>query len=306
MAEWHNDEDFIRAKTSGSTGIPKEIKLEKRFVRESAERTNNFFGIGEGSRFHSCVAADYIGGKMMAVRADISKSQFSCETPSNEPLKGLGKEERIDLLAVVASQMHFIVENKSHLGEIRNIIVGGSSIHPELRKKIAKSGLNAFETYGMTETASHIALRKIEAEEKPFVLLPGISIEIDQEECLIVHFNSGTTVRTNDIVEIASEKEFFIKGRRDNVIISGGKKINPIELERRISKFISEEFFLKGEPDEKWGQKLVLLIEGERRKSEEKRLMVNLKGELEKWELPKEILYVNQLPRTGNGKIQRN
>lgn len=306
IEEWHNSEDFIIVHTSGSTGVPKEIRLEKEFVRESGNRTNSFFNIKEGSRLHSCVAAEYIGGKMMAVRADIAGARFSSEKPTNQPLQDLLSTEIIDLLAVVPSQMLHIIANKNKLPEIRNIIVGGSAIHHRLRLKIAESGLNAYETYGMTETASHIALRKISPIETPFKLLPGIRIEKAVDECLVIHFESGKTLKTNDMVELISENDFFIRGRKDNVIISGGKKINPRELETKISFCIPSEFYLKGEPDERWGEKLVLMIEGNAEDFDEETLREEMGKILERWQVPKEIKYVEKLPRTGNGKIAFN
>lgn len=305
IKEWHNEDDFIRVKTSGSTGTPKWIKLTKAFVKESAERTNSFFNINSGSRLHSCVAADFIGGKMMAVRADISGASFTCETPSNLPLKELKKEDTLDLLAVVPSQMIKLLDEKEDLPKINNIIVGGSSIHPALRVRIAESGFVAYETYGMTETASHIALRRIKREENPFELLPGIKIEYGQDNCLRIKFYNGIEVNTNDIVEIISDTQFYVKGRKDNVIISGGKKLNPEELEKRIANFINGEFYLKGEPDEKWGERLVLVIEGKREDFDEEIIKKRIKEELSSWEIPKEIKYQEKLTRTQNGKIKR-
>ena len=305
LEEWENDSDFIKAKTSGSTGLPKEIKLPKDFVRESARRTNAFFKLDKESRFHSCISPEFIGGKMMAVRAQIAGAVLTWELPTNRPLENVKPGEKIDLLAVVPSQMLYILEHLENLPEIKNIIIGGSAIHKDLRKRIAYSGLNAYETYGMTETASHIALRKVTTEEVPFVLLDGIKIEKNSEGCLIIKFDNGYLVETNDIVEQVSEKEFFIKGRKDRVIISGGKKINPEDLERRVSDIINGEFFFTGVPDEKWGEKLVLVIEGPRDEILAKDLREKLALILSSFEMPKEIRFIEALPRTSNGKLIR-
>lgn len=339
IQEWRNDSDFISVRTSGSTGEPKVIKLEKDFVKESALRTNSFFGIDLNSYLYSCVGADYIGGKMMAVRAEISDAKFSWEKPSNHPLKEIKNIERIDLLAVVPSQMLYILENKNNLPEIRNIIVGGAPVPFSLCNKIADSGLNVWETYGMTETASHIALRKIQIpdsdsriqlslcdsnkkeqknifESNYFKCLPGISIDLDQESCLKIIFDSGKIIQTNDIAKIKKNakvnlksSEFIIKGRRDNVIISGGKKINPESLEKIISDLISWPFILYGVKDEKWGEKLALAIEisDQNINFDQTRNLLNekLRNRLEGWQIPKEINFVKRLPRTSNGKLMR-
>lgn len=304
--EWRNSEDFITVCTSGSTGKPKEIKLNKGFVSESARRTIEFFKLNSDSRLHSCVSPDFIGGKMMAVRAHQIGAKLSWETPSNSPLQDLDASKKIDLLAVVPSQMPYIIKNLQRLPSIRNIIVGGSSINSGLRKAIAESGLNAYETYGMTETASHIALRKIESSLMPFRLFEGINIDLDLRGCLRIKFKTGPVIVTNDIAEIIGEKEFFIKGRADNVIISGGRKIHPEEVERKIGHLISDPFMITGKCDEKWGQKVILLIEGHFQPDFVMKLSEEIKLLLEKWEVPKEIVFTDNLPRTPNGKLIRD
>lgn len=308
ISEWNDEKDFIKVYTSGSTGIPKEIKLYKNFVRSSAERTNSFFGLSKTSRFHSCVSPDYIGGKMMAVRASILDGKLTWETPSNIILSELGTDENIDLLAVVPSQMISLVEkleNKESFPKIKNIIIGGSPIHPDLRKKIEESGLNAYESYGMTETASHIALRKVSQEEIPFKVFSGIKVSLNEQGCLNIKFPDGEEIRTKDLAELISEDEFFIKGRVDDVIISGGKKIHPLELEKKLSHIISGNYFFEGIPDVKWGEKLVLIIEGKESDFNQTDLRKRMETILEKWQLPKKILFRDKLARTPNGKIIR-
>lgn len=303
IEEWRSSKDFIYAYTSGSTGDPKIINLDKNFVADSARRTNDFFEISSRSRLHSCVSPDFIGGKMMAVRAEIVGAKLSWEKPSNKPLRDLNPEQSYDLVAVVPSQMIYILDNLINLPKIKNIIIGGSAIHPDLRLKIAESGLNAYETYGMTETASHIALRKISTKAVPFKVLPGIKIASDYEGCLNIRFASGEFIQTNDLAELISAEEFFIKGRRDQIIISGGKKINPVLIEEAISPLIDSPFIITGFPDQKWGEKVVLLIEGKPKDFHV--LKEKIKKNLHHWQLPKEFLYVKALPRTPNGKILR-
>lgn len=305
--EWENNKSYIIARSSGSTGKPKEIKLPKDFVKESAVRTNNFFGINSNCRLYSCVSPDFIGGKMMAVRALLANAELSWETPSNDPLKkSLPSDKPIDLLAVVPSQMHAILDNLSNLPIIRNIIVGGSPIHPDLAKKIEISGLNVFETYGMTETASHIALRRVHTKPIPFSLFPGIEIELNENNCIKIKFENGTEIQTNDIAELITENSFFILGRQDEVIISGAKKIFPSVIENKIRRLIKNEICITGFPDEKWGEKIILLIEKEEGFNvTTSELKECLKTVLKNWEMPKEIYYVKSLPRTSNGKIKR-
>lgn len=301
--EWRSDASDIEARTSGSTGEPKLIRLSKTFVRRSAERTNAFFSITSGSRLHSCVAADFIGGKMMAVRSDIAGCRFSHELPSNQPLGSVGKGEVIDLLAVVPSQMLHILDHLEDMPDLRGIIIGGSAIDDRLREKIMSSGLNAFETYGMTETASHIALRSV-GEGEWFHALDGIHVSLDGRGCLVIEFDSGERVVTNDLATLQDSCSFKIDGRIDHVIITGGKKLNPFEVEKLLSGLIEAPFIITSVPDEKWGRRVVLRIEGEPA-IQEKELRREMKCILPSWKVPKDIEWVEHLERTKNGKLVR-
>lgn len=312
IEEWRSDAPVIKARTSGSTGTPKIIELPKPFVAASARRTIEFFGLDSDSVLYSCVSQDFIGGKMMGVRAELTGAKLRWEQPTNRPLQSIDKEEYISLLAVVPSQMVHILDNSGHLPRIDNIIVGGSAIHPELRKRIEESGLKAWETYGMTETASHVALRRIYGESEPFTLLPGISVALDERGCLVFDFESGERVVTNDNGTIEDRRRFRVNGRADNVIITGGKKLHPEEVEDKLSKFIVAPFVVRGVSDAKWGERVELHIEGE---SESGVLKEGLSGfgELKEsidkilahWQVPKKIKLVSALERTANGKIKR-
>lgn len=321
IEEWRGESEFIEARTSGSTGEPKLIRLPKPFVRASALRSNNFFCINSQSRLHSCVAPDYIGGKMMAVRAETAGCRLTWETPSNAPLRGIGAKEKIDLLAVVPSQMLHILENKKDLPSIRTVIIGGSPINASLRDRIMASDLCAYETYGMTETSSHIALRKVGNEW--FSTLEGIRVDKDDRGCLVICFDTGEVFRTNDLASVESSNRFKINGRIDNIIITGGKKVNPIDVECRISHLFSTPFIITSSPDLKWGMKVVLKVErGEKaggrpvenhraweseKKEEEaaSRLFEKLREVFSSHEMPKVIEWVDKLPRTANGKLKR-
>ena len=306
LDQWLSGAAFLPATTSGSTGKPKEIYIPREMMEKSARRTLNFFNLDSDSRLHSCVAADFIGGKMMAVRAQIAGARFSWETPSNRPLQGFLPNEKIDLLAIVPSQMLYILENLSKMPILSNIIVGGSPIPRTLRQKIASTSLNVYETYGMTETASHIALRKITSEPQPFKTLPGISVSADSTGGLIIYLEGCKPIKTNDIAQVISPEEFFILGRKDHVIISGGRKINPVEVEEKISEIISRNFCIIGVADEKWGSKVILVIESKPFGEDDENLLnQKLREALEKWEIPKEIRYIEKLPLTNKWKIDR-
>lgn len=302
--EWKSEVPYIEARTSGSTGEPKIIRLSKDFVRESALRTNRFFSVSSRSRLHSCVSADFIGGKMMAVRSELAGCRFSHETPSNRPLGSFCAADRLDLVAVVPSQLIHILDNIRDMPSIGAMIIGGSAIDVRLRVRIEKSGLNAYETYGMTETSSHIALRKVREKEDWFETLDGIKVESDSRGCLVIRFSSGEEIVTNDLAELSGERMFKITGRWDHVIITGGKKVNPYDVEHKISMLVNAPYMITSRADLKWGRMVVLLIEGSE-ESEKIELLSALKAVLDPWEVPKIIEWVRHLPRTANGKLKR-
>ena len=305
IGDWLNDNNYIKVMTSGSTGKPKKIKLSKEFMAQSALRTIRFFKINNKFHLHSCISPDFIGGKMMAVRALVADCNLTWETPSNRPLRSFKSNQKIDLLAVVPSQMDFIVENLDSLPKINTIIIGGSPISSVLRNRIVQSGLNAYETYGMTEIASHIALRRISSEDLPFTTLDDIRVEADESSRLIIKFHNREKIVTNDIARLLSPTQFYILGRADNIINSGGKKISPEVLEEKISDEIENSFVIVGKPDEKWGERIVLVIEEQPKNYDKDIILKKCIARMESWQVPKEIIFVKKIPRTSNGKIIR-
>lgn len=304
LEEWRNSDDFVKVQTSGSTGRPKSIKLAKAFMQQSALRTNKFFDIVSSSHLHSCISPDYIGGKMMAVRADTAGCRLTWEEPSNKPKFTEGEEGKISLLAVVPSQMEHILSDKSLSERIGAVIIGGSAIDGRLREKIVKSGINAFETYGMTETASHIALRKVSRDSEWFEALPGITISLNENGCLCIKFDTCEEVYTNDLATLLDSHHFKIDGRIDHVIVTGGKKVNPFDVEKKISDLIPYPFYISSLPDEKWTNRVILKIESDREIDKEE-LSARISERVQTWERPKEIKIVKCFERTPNGKIKR-
>ncbi len=299
--EW-DSRDMITCRTSGSTGAPKEILLPKQEMVNSALRTIDFFGLTGDSLLYSCIAPDFIGGKMMLVRQRAAGCRFLWETPSNRPLDGYSGEP-ISLLSVVPSQVIHILDNIKDMPVIDAMLVGGSSIPESLRHRIEKSGLNAYESYGMTETASHIALRRIKSELEPFRTLGDITVTIS-DEALVIDIPGWQSVRTNDSARIVSPREFFIDGRLDNIMISGGRKINPERVEDILSRTITFPFIITSRPDEKWGERIIMIAEAE--ESERPFIENECRNMLVNYMRPKEIIFTKHLPRTPNGKPVRN
>lgn len=310
IALWHDDSARIECHTSGSTGTPKRIFLPKSEVKKSALRTIRHFNLDTKSIFYSCISPDFIGGKMQAVRACVLSERTECcvvpdtliwETPSNRPLSNGNLPERIDLLSVVPSQMIYLLDNIDKLPDIKHILIGGAPIPDALRKRISESALDAWETYGMTETASHIALRKITYPPTPFIPLEGVSISTDADSRLVIEIDGWQKLTTNDIVNI-SRKGFEILGRADNVIISGGKKIHPEQVEKILEADLGEEVMVSWEEDLKWGEKVTLIIES--CKLDDAEILNRCRTLLPAEAVPKKIIR-SPIPRTENGKKKR-
>lgn len=301
LKEWHNDLPYIIANTSGSTGTPKEIKLLKKDMIKSALATCNFFHIKEDSTLVLPLSTNYIAGKMMIVRAIISKSNIWIEQPSNQPLKidyGI-----IDLIPVVPSQIDWIISGCQHNSKIKTLLVGGGNLSISKEQALLSLGINAYVSYGMTETCSHIALRKI--PNPIYETLSGITISQDSRNCLIIHTPqySYKHLITNDIVEIVDNNHFIWKGRYDNAINSGGVKIFPEKIESKLSQLITKPFYIIGEKDEHWGEIIVLYIEAKNINTT--RLLKEISKILDKIEIPKKIVCVEKFTYTHSGKIKR-
>lgn len=303
ISEWSGSGESVTCHTSGSTGSPKNIELPKNEMRKSAWRTIRFFGLTSESHLHSCISPDFIGGKMMAVRACETSATLTWETPSNRPLE-FYTGDKIDLLAVVPSQMKHILDNQDVMPEIGAIIIGGAPIPTRMRERIYASGLNAWETYGMTETASHIALRRVTSDNRTFRTLDGIKVHADSHSRLIIEIDGWQEFMTNDVAVIKGEGEFEIIGRSDNVIISGGKKIHPEALEETLERELGVPVMITSLPDEKWGERVIMIIEDDCDCRQDINIISKCKKTLPKECIPKEIIH-GMIPRTENGKKKR-
>lgn len=299
--EWLADSDHIVAHTSGSTGTPKEILLPKADMIVSARATNERFSIDYASTIAAPLSINYIAGKMMWVRSHIAGCKLLEMPVSNE----VNINCDIDLLAIVPSQVESLLSQNDAHKRIKNLIIGGAPLSDTLRHELTAKGFNAFMTYGMTETCSHVALSKISDGDNMFEAMPGISFASDNRGCLVINAPQYTFKQlvTNDIVKLVSPTSFIWIGRYDNIINSGGIKISPEQLEISIKKFIDKEFYIVGEPDDKWGQIAVMIFEG--RKDEERNILQVMCTNLDHRLCPKKAIAVDKLPRTSNGKIQR-
>lgn len=299
LRQWHSDNPTVKAFTSGSTGLPKEIELLKSDMRLSAENTIRFFGLNEGSVLGVPLSADYIAGKMMAVRADVCGATLM-ELPVSNKIR---LERPVDLLAVVPSQLSSVL--KLDKGLIGNLLIGGAPMSSEQEDAVAESRINAWIGFGMTETCSHIALRRVGYEE--YKAVGDISFSQNADGCLVIHSDSFSwrTLETRDIVDLTGPTTFRWIGRLDNVINSGGIKIHPELLESEIRRIFPDlpEFFITAIPNLKWGQSPAMVIESQLDKTH---FISVLREKLKDVRhIPTAIFITNKLIRSSNNKLKR-
>ena len=295
ILDWFDTKSYLELNTSGTTGTPKIIRIEKQAMVNSALATGDFFNLNPGDKALHCLPTKYIAGKMMFVRSFILGLDMDFVAPSSHPL--LHNDTKYDFVAMVPLQAQ---NSLLELKNVKKMIVGGAKMSKSLEKSLLKLKTETYETYGMTETITHIAAKKI--GEKYFTILPNIKIYKDDRNCLVIDAPkiSNETIVTNDLVELINENQFGYLGRIDNVINSGGIKLIPEQIEDKLSNKIHSRFFVTGIHDPVLGEKLIVVIEGEKQDLDESTF-----DELDKYEKPKEIFYVSKFIETQNGKIKR-
>ena len=346
LSEWNNDSDTVLVHTSGSTGKPKPMMVEKKRMLNSARITCDFLGLKPGDSALLCMSLDYIAGKMVVVRSIERHLHLISVSPSGHPLKDINLKDangkdvngEITFAAMVPMQVYNtlqVPEERERLTHVRHLIIGGGAIDASLEKELRSlpGNIAIWSTYGMTETLSHIALRRINGDEASEWYQPFDSVKISQadEGCLVIDapLVCAETLVTNDIVEIepyiynkeekhdkVEKLRFRIKGRKDNVICSGGIKIQIEEVEALLKPHLEKPFMLAKKKDEKFGEIAVLLTEDEDLKKVEATIRRLLFGKSDdsnnsseskshKYWIPREYLHVDHLPLTETGKPKR-
>lgn len=307
LNEWFSDSTYILAQTSGSTGEPKPIELAKSVMRKSAERTIEYFKLQKTDKLLLSLPCRYIAGKMMVVRAIVGQMNLVAVDPSTD--FGFLSDETYDFGALVPNQVVKILEQPSgaqKLQNIRNLLIGGSAVSADLERQIEPLNNRIVSTYGMTETASHIAIRELSGPPKSdfYHCLPGISVSLQENDCLQIHLPElDELLKTNDLAELQSDNVFRILGRADSVIISGGVKYSPEAIEKKLERFIAEPFAISSVPDVKLGEKIVLALESPPYLIAD--LEERIGSVLPAFERPRTIFFLEQFPLTESGKIKR-
>ncbi len=310
LLDWFDpSNDFILQKTSGSTGSPKNIKIPKDKMINSALMTGRYFNLMKEQNALLCLSTDYIGGKMMVIRAMVWGMNLICLEPSNHCLDKLQHLDEIAFAAMVPSQLfHSHFHPKFH--NINKVIVGGAPVSDDLLLRIADCSTEVYATYGMTETVSHIALRKLNGSQASdvYTVLPDIKINLQENDCLAIDAPklNDEYVLTRDLIEIVTDDSFRYLGRLDNVVNSGGVKIIPEQVEEKLRDLIKAPFIVGGRADAVLGEHLVLLIEAELLSADVRaEILANSKVLLSKYEIPKAVVALPEFVRTETGKLRR-
>ncbi len=310
LMRWHNSSLTMTVQTSGSTGEPKVIEVRKESMKNSARSTIEALRLRKGMKALLCLPLAYIAGQMMVVRSLEAGMQLVLQEPSGHPLAELNAAP--DFVAMVPLQVYNSLQTEQErkmLSQIEVVIIGGGIISPELETMVKELPNRVYATYGMTETLSHIALRRLNGAEASanYTPLPGVTLSLSEAGTLIIDAPgiSQEPVVTNDLATIHPDGTFHIIGRIDNRINTGGIKVQLEELETELAQTqaIPMRFAITSVPDEKLGEAIVLLVERPVDTSEMMEVISRLP--INKYHLPKHIIAVDTIPLTGNGKIDR-
>lgn len=308
---WFSEGETMKVQTSGSTGVPKVMEVSKRAMMNSACRTCRFLELQEGDSLLLSMNLKYIGAQMMVVRALVGGLRVLLQEPCAHPLASV--QERIDFLSMVPMQLASSLQpeaEKNVLQTAKVVIVGGGAVDSQLEEQLQALPCRVYSTYGMTETLSHIAMRSLNGPERSdrYYPLPGVTLSLSARDTLVIEVPDvcAGQLETNDCVTLYPDGSFVVKGRVDNVINSGGVKIQIEEDERLLQGVLSFPFAITSVPDSFYGERVVLLAEHpELSTKETDEYLVLLKQTLPRYHAPRDIVFVRSLPRTENGKIDR-
>ena len=316
LEEWNNASETVLVHTSGTTGEPKPMQVEKRRMLASARITCDFLGLHEGDTALLCMSLDYIAGKMMVVRAVERRLRLISVEPSGHPISNQNfsflishSSFPLDFAAMVPMQVYNslqVPEERERLMQIRHLIIGGGAIDEALAAELKSFPNAVWSTYGMTETLSHIALRRLNGPDASEWYTPfdSVHLSLSEEGCLIIDAPEvcPEPLVTNDIAEFSTlnSQRFRILGRKDNVICSGGIKIQAEEVERLLRPHLHQSYMISKRPDEKFGEIVVLLTEGNLDKARTVCQRV-----LPKYYQPRSYIHIDQIPMTETGKLKR-
>lgn len=305
IKQWIDKSENITAHTSGSTGRPKNIIISKSAMEQSALATGHALDLKKSDKALLCLSANFIAGKMMIVRAFVLGLNIFFQETNSKPLNNT--KEYFDFAAMIPLQVENSLDylNKNILNKL---IIGGASIDNKLEIKLVNKTTNIYATFGMTETLSHIALRKIDGKNKIFTAIDNVEFTKDKRDCLTINAQkiSVDKIFTNDIIELISTTQFIWLARYDNIINSGGLKFFPEQIEKKLSSLININFFVSGIRNKTLGEEICIFLEGKEYSIEEKNIFIRkLNKQLGKFEAIRKIFFIKNFEWTKNKKINR-
>lgn len=308
VKDWLNDQQSFLLQTSGSTGKPKSISIQRSQMLASANATIQYLNIQPGSSALLCMNPDMIGGRMMLVRAIVGNWNLHILPPSSNPIIDVD----IDFTAMVPLQVESLLETKAgidFLNRIDQLIIGGAAINERLQETLQGLRTKAYQTFGMTETVSHIALKKLNGPDKPdeYQVIGNNEVTLNNSGKLCIRgtVTNDEWIETNDLVEI-TESGFKWLGRADLVVNSGGVKIQIEELEEEIFKFFKTKVWVWKEIDERLGERLIGMTDDPELISQIEADHNYLKSNFKKYHFPKEWILVKEWQLTSSGKPDRS
>lgn len=295
LSSYFSSEKYMEVKTSGSTSAPKIIKIAKAHLQNSAHRTLKYFDLKEGDKVLMGMSVQKIGGLMMLIRAVEGQLDIDFKEPSANILSE--DDGEYSFVPMVPYQAYHSI---NELHKAKKVLIGGAAISLDLEEKLLECTPEFYHSYGMTETISHIAIRKLGSSSN-YKALDGVQLSVDQDNCLIIDVpDIGVhKLNTNDIVELISPSEFKFLGRKDFVVNSGGIKLFPEQIERTLGD-LGFNYFLSGEEDAEFGQRLVMIVEGS-----EREIPVSTFNRLDRYSKPKKIYFKDEFIRSDSGKVLR-
>ncbi len=319
---WQRGDAEFHLQTSGSTGVPKMITLTREQMTASAQRTAQAIGLQAGDRALVCLSTQHIAGIMMLVRGMVLGLHLTVVEAKSNPFVHIPPTTAFDFVSFVPLQLQTVIasEQSEKLRGMKAILVGGAPVSTDLITALQCVKAPVYHTYGMTETVSHIALRRLNGEQASeyFVPLPGVQIVLDERQCLstCTPMTQNQWIQTNDIVELNNDGSFRFLGRADNIINSGGYKVQVEKVEHALTEvlesyfgsvFAGQRLMVIGLPDEEFGERVTAVIEGDDHgySIADIRLALEAQGTLERNEFPRQLVFLSTLPETPSGKLDR-
>ena len=309
LEEWFDESPTLRVYTSGSTGTPKELFVRKEQMMNSAHITCEALQLRKGDKALLCMPLRYIAGKMVVVRALVAGLELIVREPSGHPLADVN--EHLRFAAMIPLQVFnslAVPQEASRLEDTDILIIGGGTIDKQLETALRKMKNTIYSTYGMTETLSHIALRRLNGPDASDWYTPfqGVKVSLSPENTLTIEAPAVCAEKliTNDICEFNAQGLFHILGRKDNTINTGGVKVQIEQVENALKTALPVPFMVTAVPDPKFGERIVLLLESEEN-TDVSPLLAQAYDQLPTYWRPKQTFFVRHLPQTETGKPDR-